>query len=332
MQALLMSALLAVVLLSRIQEPRRFGNGVLLGLIAVCAVLGTVSAVGHFAAPAAGAVTAAVAGAVWLSGLVAAALLVANGVTMVRREGTRPASLLSLLAGAALLGLLALLLSATYLSVRVLRAAAGAAVLLGGYGAFLLLCFLGYTLLYRRLAPRPGADYLVVLGAGLDGCEVPPLLASRLDRAVALYRAEEAAGHTPLLLVTGGKGPHESCTEASAMADYLIAAGCPRERIRREEKATNTTENLAFSRELMERERPGYHCTVVTSSFHVLRSAVTTRRAGVPGQVVGAPTAGYYWPSAVLREVVATALMYPRVNTAAVLLLTVAGAWAGWQW
>lgn len=155
MQALLMAALLAVVLLSRIQEPRRFGNGVLLGLIGVCAALGTVSAVGHFSSPAASAVTAAVAGAVWLSGLVAAALLVANGVTMVRREGTRPASLLALLAGAALLALLALLLSATYLSVRALRAAAGAAVLLGGYGAFLLLCFLGYTLLYRRLARGP---------------------------------------------------------------------------------------------------------------------------------------------------------------------------------
>ncbi|MFG3056921.1 YdcF family protein [Kitasatospora sp. NPDC048239] len=332
MQALLMAALLAVVLLSRIQEPRRFGNGVLLGLIAVCAVLGTVSAVGHFSAPAADAVTAAVAGAVWLSGLVAAALLVANGVTMVRREGTRPASLLALLTGAGLLALLALLLSATYLGVRELRAAAGAAVLVGGYGAFLLLCFLGYTLLYRRLAVRPGADYVVVLGAGLDGSEVPPLLAARLDRALALYRAEEAAGHAPLLLVTGGKGPDEGCTEASAMAEHLVAHGCPRERIRLEEKATNTAENLSFSRELMEREHPGYHCTVVTSSFHVLRSAITTRRAGVPGQVVGAPTAGYYWPSAVLREVVATALLYPRANAAVLLLLAAAGAVAGLQW
>lgn len=327
-----MAALLAVVLLSRIQEPRRFGNGVLLGLTGLCVAVGTVSAVGHFSAPAAGAVTAGVAGAVWLSGIVAAALLVANGVTMVRREGTRPASLLSLLTGAALLGLLGLLLSATYLSVRALRAAAGAAVLLGGYGAFLLLCFLGYTLLYRRLAVRPGADYVVVLGAGLDGCEVPPLLAARLDRALALYRAEEAAGHTPLLLVTGGKGPDESCTEAAAMAAHLLARGCPGERIRREEKATSTTENLAFSRELMEREHPGYHCTVVTSSFHVLRSAIAARRAGVPGQVVGAPTAAYYWPSAVLREVVATALLYPRVNGAAGLLLAAAGAVAGWRW
>ncbi|WP_406195398.1 YdcF family protein [Kitasatospora sp. NBC_01560] len=331
MQALLMAALLAVVLLSRIQEPRRFGNGVLLGLAGVCVAVGTVSAVGHFSAPAGSAVTAVVAAAVWSSGLVAAALLVANGITMVRREGTRPATLLALLTGAALLALLALLLSATWLSVRALRAAAGAGVLLGAYGVFLLLCFLGYTLLYRRLALRPGADFVVVLGAGLNGCEVPPLLASRLDRALALYRAEEAAGRAPLILVTGGKGPDESCTEAAAMADHLVARGCPRERILLEEKATSTTENLAFSRELMEREHPGYHCTVVTSSFHVLRSAITTRRAGVPGQVVGAPTAAYYWPSAVLREVVATALLYPRVNGAAVLLLATAGAVVGWH-
>ncbi|MEV7783331.1 YdcF family protein [Kitasatospora sp. NPDC088351] len=332
MQALLMAALLAVVLLSRIHEPRRFGNGVLIGLIGVCVALGTVSLVGHVSAPAGRAVTAGAASAVWLSGLVTAGLLVANGVTMVRREGTRPASLLALLTGAAVLALLGLLLSATYLDVRALRAAAGAALLIGGYAAFLLLCFLGYTLLYRRVVVRPGYDYLVVLGAGLDGCEVPPLLAARLDRALELYRAAEAAGRPPLVLVTGGKGPDEGCTEASAMADYLVARGCPAERIRREDRATSTTENFAFGRELMEREHPGYRCTVVTSSFHVLRSAVTAHRAAVPGHVVGAPTAGYYWPSAALREAVATAALYPRVNAAVCLVLAAAGAVTGWRW
>ncbi|MEV7027641.1 YdcF family protein, partial [Kitasatospora sp. NPDC093558] len=76
------------------------------------------------------------------------------------------------------------------------------AVLLGGYALLWLLGFLGRALHYRRRPVPPGADYLVVLGAGLDGCDVSPLLAARLDAALKRFAAEEAAGHAPLLLVT----------------------------------------------------------------------------------------------------------------------------------
>ena len=36
-----------------------------------------------------------------------------------------------------------------------------------------------------------------------------------------------------------------------------------------------------------------------------MRAAMLARRIGVPMDVIGAPTAGYFWPSAVLREFVA---------------------------
>lgn len=44
------------------------------------------------------------------------------------------------------------------------------------------------------------------------------------------------------------------------------------------------------------------------------------RRLGVDAQAVGAPTAGYYWPSAVLREFVAI-LREHRVLVTVLLLL-----------
>ncbi|OLS99757.1 hypothetical protein BJF90_38150 [Pseudonocardia sp. CNS-004] len=43
------------------------------------------------------------------------------------------------------------------------------------------------------------------------------------------------------------------------------------------------------------------------------------RRAGLPAQAVGAPTAGYYWPSAMIREFVA--ILYDHRVTHAVLLV-----------
>ncbi|MQS15478.1 YdcF family protein [Streptomyces kaniharaensis] len=203
------------------------------------------------------------------------------------------------------------------------------AVLLGGYALLWLLGFLGRALHHRGRPVPAGADYLVVLGGGLDGCEPAPPLAARLDAALERLAAEEAAGHGPLLLVTGGKGSHEDCTEASAMARYLTARGVPAERIRCEERAGNTAENLRFSAALMAAERPGYRCTVVTNGFHVVRSALAARRAGVPGRVLGADGLLAHGPYALLREAVGTALAYPAANAAAVLLLTGAGVLLG---
>ncbi|MBV6698898.1 YdcF family protein [Kitasatospora aureofaciens] len=203
------------------------------------------------------------------------------------------------------------------------------AVLLGGYALLWLLGFLGRALHHHRRPVPAGADYLVVLGAGLDGCEPAAPLAARLDAALERFAAEEAAGYEPLLLVTGGKGAHEECTEAAAMARYLAARGVPAGRIRREERAVNTAENLRFSAALMAAERPGYRCTVVTSGFHVVRSALAARRAGVPGRVAGADGLLAHGPYALLREAVGTALAYPRANAAAVVLLAAAGVTVG---
>ncbi|MDH6711137.1 uncharacterized SAM-binding protein YcdF (DUF218 family) [Kitasatospora sp. MAA19] len=203
------------------------------------------------------------------------------------------------------------------------------AVLLCGYVLLWLLGFLGCALRQQRRPVPAGADYLVVLGAALDGCEPGPPLAARLDAALERLTAEEAAGHTPLLLVTGGKGPHEECTEAAAMARYLAARGVPADRIRREERAVNTVENLRFSAALMAAERTGYRCTVVTSGFHTVRAALAAHRAGAPARVLGADGLLAHGPYALLREAVGTALAYPRANGAALLLLTGTGALLG---
>jgi uncharacterized SAM-binding protein YcdF (DUF218 family) len=64
----------------------------------------------------------------------------------------------------------------------------------------------------------------------------------------------------------------------------------------------------------MDRSRPDSRCVIVTSSYHAFRAALLARRAGVDGQVTGAPTAAYYWPSAVLREFAAVFLSYKLVN------------------
>ncbi|MFJ9522100.1 YdcF family protein [Kitasatospora sp. NPDC101801] len=327
-------AILFLVLFGRNvrRDRRRFSNAVLLGLAVAFLALGLLGELDRLPPVVLDAVAVLTPFAALPAALAVAVCLLANGVVMARHEGTRLANLLSLGAGLALLGVIALLLTAARVDSRPLHVVAGAVLLPAGYLAFLLLCFLGYSWLYGRLPVRRDADFLVVLGAGLvDGDQVPPLLGARLDRAFDLAAAQQARGRPPVLVVSGGKGDDERCSEASAMADYLIARGVPADRIRLEDRSRNTAENMEFSAAVMAAERERYRCVVVTNDFHVLRTALITRRAGVPGQVTGAPTAAYYWPSAVLREFVAVLVSYPVHNVCAILLLALLGGAAGWQ-
>ncbi|MFI6449516.1 YdcF family protein [Kitasatospora sp. NPDC050543] len=313
------------------RDRRRFGNAVLLGLAALFLAAGLLGELGRLPAGLLDAADVAIPPAAGLGLVAAAVFLVANGVTMVREEGRRLPNLLSLGAGLAILALIGLLLAAVHLQSQPLRAFVGGTLLIAGYLAFLFLCFLGYAILYARLTVRRDVDFIVVLGAGLiDGDRVPPLLAGRLERAYGLYRVQAGRSRPPVVIASGGKGTDERVPESQAMADHLVALGCPPERIEQEDRSRSTEENLEFSRALMEQLKPGYRCVVVTSTFHVFRSAVMARRSGVPGQVLGAHTTPYYRPSATIREFVAVLALYGTPNAGACLLLAAIGAVAGW--
>ncbi|CAG6390785.1 YdcF family protein [Streptomyces cocklensis] len=314
-----------------VHERRRFSNAVLLGLTFLFAgsawlfelhrthpVLGRNLAIALLLVVALGIVTLA-----WF--------LISNGTVMVRKEGTRPANLLSLLAGVALVALLVLLVATLILRNRTLAAVTGTAVALTGYVAFLFLCFVVYAFLYGRLNPPRRADYVVVLGSGLaGGATVPPLLASRLERARAVHARQSRRGRQPVLLTSGGQGPDEKVPESHAMADYLVERGVPAELIEREDRSTTTEENLRFSRRIMESANPDYRCVIVTNNYHAFRAALAARRAGVRGYVVGSPTAAYFWPSAMIREFAAIFLTYRRTNLAFCLLFFLGGGAIWW--
>ncbi|WP_084534563.1 YdcF family protein [Nocardia yamanashiensis] len=304
-----------------VREPRRISTGLILVAAAVFLTLWVVSSL-HTVDPS----VAAALGVVLflllppLSLLAAGIGLLANGVVLTRKEGLRVATAVAPVAG---IGLIALpFLAVLWLSPATAHSAWASAllllvVLLGLLVLVQLVAFTAYAVLYARLPQPPGADVVVVLGCGLRGDAVTPLLASRLDRAAEVYREECAEGGDPLLVASGGKGPGETVAEADAMADYLAARGIPADRIVRENRSRNTEENLRFTeRELTARgiDPAEARMTVVTSDFHVLRTAGLTRRQGLRAQVTGARTARYFVPAAFLREFVAVLVTHRKVN------------------
>ncbi|GHG13538.1 YdcF family protein [Streptomyces zaomyceticus] len=317
------------------RDRRRFGNAVLLGLAVTFLGIGLIAGIDDAPPGVAETVMLVVLLGLGLGPVVLAGLLTANGVKMVRKEGRSPANLLSLLAGLGMFGVMILAVAAAATGSWALNILVVTTLFLLGYVSFLFVCFVGYAFLYGRMRIRRDADYVVVLGSGLiGGRRVPPLLASRLDRGREVYEKlaahERRDGVAPVLITSGGQGPDEELPESHAMADYLVERGFPAEAVVREDRSRTTEENMLFSRELMERERPGASCVIVTNNFHAFRASLLARRAGMDGQVVGSPTAAYFWPSATIREFVAVFLQYKVVNLGICLTLILLGvlAWA----
>jgi uncharacterized SAM-binding protein YcdF (DUF218 family) len=316
-----LTALVVLILVIRcVHEPRRFGNAVWLGAAVVFAGLWLLSRL----AAVTWLQTAAVlvlGGLALLVALVLPWALIANGVVMWRREGHRPANMLSLLAGLALVLLLAALVLAVVAHVPAWALAVLAAVtLVACYLGFLFAALLGYAALYGRWTRSTRPDAIIVLGAGLLGDRVPPLLAGRLDRAIDCRNRALAAGTDPVVVVSGGRGSDERISEAAAMHDYLVRAGVPDEVVLREDQSATTEQNLRNSTALLAARAPA-QTVAVTSNYHAFRTAVLARRLGLPVQVIGARTASYFVPSAFLREFVALLVQYRKTNAAAILVL-----------
>jgi uncharacterized SAM-binding protein YcdF (DUF218 family) len=311
------------------QEQRRLRNGVLLliGLL----VLGLGLLFQYLDRPGVDTSVASELIAVLVLGalfVVLPVFLVANGVLMLRREGRRLGNMLSLLAGLGIVVFLGLtLLTGTGDLPDWLDDAVFALGVVLVYLALVFAAYVGYSVVYARVPRHARVDFVVVHGSRLLGSRVPPLLASRLDRARAVVEREDAAGGHPMIITSGGRGSDEETTEAAAMASYLIAAGVPAERILLEDRSTTTRENLVNSRELMIARDPGYRCLLVTNNFHAFRTALIAREVHVNGQVVGAPTAWYYLPSATIREFVGILRDHWLVNVLLIGALLVAALW-----
>nr|WP_283775631.1 ElyC/SanA/YdcF family protein [Lactobacillus johnsonii] len=141
-------------------------------------------------------------------------------------------------------------------------------------------------------------DYVVVLGAGLMGKRVTPLLAARINRGIEVYRRNPGSK----IIMSGGQGPDEEIPEAVAMAKYAEEKGVPKKDIIVEDKSKTTRENLIFSHKLM---KPDSRFAIVTNSYHVYRALVLAKRLGLQCIGYGAKTKWYFTLNAFVREFIA---------------------------
>lgn len=149
-----------------------------------------------------------------------------------------------------------------------------------------------------HLKKKRDADYIIVLGAGIIGSRVTPLLAARIEKGIELLCYNPNA----VLIMSGGQGSGEDIPESKAMADYAIDKGVSAEKVILEQKSVSTEENLRFSRKLINKQNP--QIIVVTTAYHMFRALILAKRQGIRCVGFGSKTKWYFTLNAFIREFV----------------------------
>ena len=120
-------------------------------------------------------------------------------------------------------------------------------------------------------------DAILLLGLALGENDQPaPELCARVRAAAEAYRQNPGAK----LIACGGVTPGHRVSEAQVMAGLLRAEGVPDEAIVLESESQTTIENFVNAARILGGAK-GRRVLVVTSDYHVRRSVLTARRAGL---------------------------------------------------
>ncbi|MDR0945305.1 MAG: YdcF family protein, partial [Bifidobacteriaceae bacterium] len=146
-----------------------------------------------------------------------------------------------------------------------------AAVVVGGLNA--LVC--GTTkrsIVSAADAAKVPADAILVLGAGIVGTQPSPMLASRLDTAIDLYRR----GAAPVLLMSGDNST-PAYSEVDVMERYAVAKGVPKGDIYLDHAGFSTYESAYRAEAVFKAKR----VIVVTQRYHLYRALWDAKHLGL---------------------------------------------------
>lgn len=145
-----------------------------------------------------------------------------------------------------------------------------------------------------------GLDYIIVLGAQLKTTGPSKVLKMRLDKA---YDYLERNNDTRVI-VSGAQGSDEPMSEAQGMYDYLVEKGIDMNRIIMEDQSRNTSQNINFSSEFLDKEKD--KVGIITNNFHVFRSVRIAKRCGYQNVYgIAAKSEFYLQPNNMMREFLA---------------------------
>ncbi|GMS49843.1 hypothetical protein NUITMVRE34_31250 [Enterococcus gallinarum] len=106
----------------------------------------------------------------------------------------------------------------------------------------------------------------------------------------------------------------------------MLSQNIPEDKIILEDQSRTTLENMKFSKEKIVADWKGERTPSViftTNNYHVLRGALYAGKVGLKAEGVGAPTALYFLPTALIREYIALLIHYKWLTGGLILLALV---------
>jgi len=123
-------------------------------------------------------------------------------------------------------------------------------------------------------------DTMIVLGAKVNGSKISENLKLRLDKAIDYYNKNNDIK----IIISGGKTKNTDITESLAMKNYLVSKGVNSSNIIEENKATNTFENIMYSKKILDDMNNKGKVLIVTSDFHLFRGRIIASILGIDNE------------------------------------------------
>lgn len=243
-----------------------------------------------------------------------------SNISLIKHEGFRVGNMFSiLLAAFYIIGTVLVYISSDILTKRLFERSTNTPDLLFTvFGVIIpltlliILCYfecifagvliMGYATAHKK--PSYDKDYIIILGCSIDKKGgLRPLLKGRVNAAIRFAWDQEIASGKPLKYIpSGGKGENEVMSEGSAMELYLMTKGAESYEIYPEKNSSDTYENMEFSKEIIKNLNPNAKVAFATTNYHILRSGILARYAGLDAEGIAGDTKWYFWPNGFIRE------------------------------
>lgn len=130
---------------------------------------------------------------------------------------------------------------------------------------------------YANYKTDEGVSTVIVLGCKVYGTTPSRYLRKRCQKAAEYLEQNPDA----VAVLSGGQGPDERISEAQCMENVLTDLGIDKSRLFKEDKSTSTSENIAFSKAVIEENGLSESVLVVTNEFHEYRAKLICDKNGL---------------------------------------------------
>ena len=142
---------------------------------------------------------------------------------------------------------------------------------------------------------------VIVLGCQIRG-SVPSMSLNQRCMAAVRYMNENPDA---VAIASGGQGSDEDLSEGQCIFNIMTENGIAPERIFIEDKSTNTDENVAFSKKIIDEKGLSTEVAVATNEYHEKRAQMICKKNGLKAYSVPAPSSKWGKPTFFTREVFA---------------------------